>query len=232
MPSKDMTGMKFGRLSVIEEAGRDKFGNTTWKCRCDCGNIVVLVGYQIRSGHTQSCGCLHIESTSKLNKSHGGARTPLYIKWVSIKSRCNNPKSVEYKSYGGRGITICKEWESDFDCFKKWALQNGYSPGMTIERIDVNKGYNPENCCWIPANEQARNTRRTVRIPCGDSYMTAQEVARLTNRHPQSIIDWFRTGQIKSVDDAIAKSNKTKRLKRKEEIKDAEQNCPDGQIDP
>ena len=162
----DLTGKKFARLTVISKAGH-KGKETTWNCVCDCGASLVVIGRDLRCGNTMSCGCLQIERARDANIKHGGAvrgaKTALYARWEGIKKRCLQPHSKSYKNYGGRGITICKEWRDDFNAFREWAFANGFSPELTIERVDYNGDYCPDNCTWIPKSEQSKNRRKPER---------------------------------------------------------------------
>ena len=164
MPKKiDLTGRRFGRLTVIEEAPQAKPGKTRWLCKCECGKEKIVAGRELRTGDTKSCGCLKSELVAKrmseLLKTHGESRTKLYQKWHSMIWRCTNPKDISYKHYGLRGIRVCHEWESNFLSFKEWALRNGYSDDLEIDRIDVNKDYCPENCRWVTHTENENNKR-------------------------------------------------------------------------
>jgi hypothetical protein len=127
-------------------------------CLCDCGKSKNVALSKLRSGNTKSCGCIRKEPQSKANFSHGGSHSKLYLCWCNMRRRCGNPKN---KHYGGRGITICREW-GKFEGFQKWAFDNGYLPGLSIERKDNNGNYEPGNCIWIPRNDQPRNSRRNV----------------------------------------------------------------------
>ena len=158
---KDMTGQKIGRLMVIEIAEHGGHGKTlTWKCLCDCGKEVYVTGKLLRrSDGTKSCGCLKRDvstQTGKRNLKHGQSNSKLYNVWSSMKKRCNEKNHKSYYRYGGRGITYCSEWE-DFNNFMGWALKNGYKENLTLDRIDNDKGYYPENCRWATPKEQSRN---------------------------------------------------------------------------
>ena len=152
----DLTGKRFGRLTVVSRAENSKSGKTRWHCKCDCGNECVVHGDSLKSGNTKSCGCVRREYNHNKATTHGMSGTPLFAVWWAMISRCKNPNNKSYKNYGGRGIRVCDEWTHSSKFFE-WAIKNGYAEGLTIERIDVNRGYEPNNCKWIPKEEQARN---------------------------------------------------------------------------
>lgn len=144
----DLTGRKFGKLTVIREDGR-KGKDLLWLCKCDCGKYTTVFGNNLRRGHTKSCGCLQIK--------HKGTGSRLYTIWQHIKQRTCDKKHAAYYRYGGRGITICDEWKNSFEAFRDWALENGYSDSLSIDRIDNDKGYFPENCRWVDVKAQSNN---------------------------------------------------------------------------
>lgn len=179
MRFKDLSGQRFGRLVAIKSMGKSSVhGSMTWLCQCDCGGNVVARADQIKSGNTKSCGCLSEESRHK-PKKHGGSSTKLYKVWTSIKGRCLNKNSQGFRFYGERGISICPEWLS-FDVFRDWALSNGYKKGLSIERIDNNKGYFPENCKWIKMTDQRDNQRSTRRVTLNGQTKTLKQWSKAT----------------------------------------------------
>lgn len=154
---KDITGQKFDRLTVIKYLYTSKYHKAVWLCKCDCGNFYKANTGNLTSGNTKSCGCLVKEGN---NKSHGKTNTKLYNVWCAMKQRCYYENDKRYKNYGGRGIAVCSEWLNDFMAFYKWSIDNGYRDNLTIDRIDVDGNYEPNNCRWITMKQQLRNTTR------------------------------------------------------------------------
>lgn len=162
---KDLTGQRFGKLTVIKQDGftqKNKHGSryAMWLCRCDCGNEVVRPTDNLKRKTNHSCGCANYENLktmSQKNVTHGASNTRLYGCYKAMKSRCYREKDIHYNAYGRRGIVVCDEWLNDSKAFIDWALDNGYSDDLTIDRIDVNGNYEPSNCRWIPMSEQYKN---------------------------------------------------------------------------
>lgn len=161
MKFKNLVGKKFGRLEVLKRV-ENKGKETMWLCKCDCGKESIVFSSNLLKGHTKSCGCLKKES--KGNLKHGFSATKLGYIYCNIKNRCFNVKCKEYKFYGGRGIKLCSEWLKDAKKFYEWATNNGYKEGLTIDRIDVNGNYEPNNCRWISRKEQNKNRRTNILI--------------------------------------------------------------------
>lgn len=159
----DLSNKRFGRLVVVQRTENSKKGEVNWLCKCDCGGIKIAQGNHLREGSTNSCGCLEKENRFEMNKTHGGTYERLYGVWLGIRKRCFNENEHCFHNYGGRGITVCHEW-NDYETFCKWALKSGYDENAprgkcTIDRIDVNGNYEPLNCRWVDMKVQRHNQR-------------------------------------------------------------------------
>lgn len=157
----DLTGKKYGYLTVISRDKNTKDGRATWKCLCKCGKYTVVPTYRLNAGECQSCGCKKFESH---NRVHGMTKTDLHNKWLQIKQRCLDKNYRAYQRYGAAGITICDEWKNNFVAFMNWSYQNGYREGLSLDRIDNSKGYSPDNCRWVTWKDQCNNRRNNVKI--------------------------------------------------------------------
>lgn len=143
----------------------------------------------LTSGHTTSCGCLHKEATSRAKKKHGMTKSRLYNIWSMMRRRCNDTKSISFPKYGERGITVCDEWQGSFEEFRDWAIGNGYADGLTIDRIDNDKGYSPDNCRWTTPKLQANNTRQNRVLNLNGVSHTLQEWSDITGINRKTISD-------------------------------------------
>lgn len=158
-----LTGKRFGRLVVLEEAGRDPRNLVLWRCICDCGNEFTTAGTRIKRGRAKSCGCLQkdragaaAKKSAPKRRTHGrNTADPTYMSWSALKDRCNNPNNQRFEHYGGRGISVCDRWKESFENFLE--DMGDRPPGTTIDRVDVNGNYEPSNCRWATSKQQSLN---------------------------------------------------------------------------
>ena len=217
---EDMTGWNMwehgvpdSRLTVIERAEDHVSPNGTrhaqWLCRCNCGNdeYIIAMSHNIKNGNTKSCGCIHKKKLNQVNESNKIKKKKLYRHkrlykiWADMKARCNNPNHKRYYSYGGRGIHVCKQWNDSFDEFYKWAISSGYNDSLTIDRMDNDKGYYPENCKWSTYKEQENNRRSCHYITYNGETHTISEWGEINNINPTTIRTRIHAGwdEIKAI---------------------------------
>ena len=205
----DISGLKFGRLTVIAYIGRDDRNHATWSAKCECGNSINVTGTHLRSGNTKSCGCNRIEMAIKATKTHGMSNSPTYATWKSIKRRCLNKNTADYKNYGGRGIKVCDRW---LNSFKDFLSDMGEKPErLSIERINGNGNYELSNCKWATRTEQNNNTRASVFIEHGGYKKTIAEWGRSTGINASAIGRRLRSGW--SINEALETPIGHKRIK-------------------
>ena len=178
----DLTGQKFGRLTVTNRSNRPNPKVVYWDCVCECGNKTTVVSADLRSGHIKSCGCYNRDLVTARNierTKHGHGSSPLYNVWKNMKERCYNPATHNYSRYGGRGITVCDEWRNDLAAFVQWAEENGYKRGLEIDRKDSDRGYSPDNCRWVSSNANQNNKGNNVLITIDGVTRTQTEWAAI-----------------------------------------------------
>lgn len=195
---KNHVGEKIGRLTIIRYVGENAKGTKFYECKCDCGNIKIIRWTSLVTGNTTSCGCYHQETMENLLTTHGLAfdkdhhRTRLYSIYHGMKTRCYNKNVPHYYRYGGKGVKICDEWldpKTGFESFYNWAMSNGYRDDLTIDRIDNNGNYCPENCRWATYEEQANNLEKNVYITSGYCTFTMALWAKILKVKPFEIRD-------------------------------------------
>lgn len=190
----DLTGQRFGRLVVLERVENSKTGSSRWLCKCDCGKTRIHSAGTLNYGTVQSCGCYGREIRKKSHTTHNKSKTKLYRVWASMRERCFSPSCNGFVYYGGRGITVCDEWNDSFQAFYDWAMTNGYCEGLSIDRIDVDGNYEPSNCRWVSRNIQANNTRKNVSIEYNGECHTIGEWADILGIEYITLWMRFRRG--------------------------------------
>ena len=170
----DLTGQKFGRLTVVGLDDKNT-RKTYWICQCECGGIKSARSDSLLCGAIKSCGCMKKEQDRinlEANHSHKQSGTRIYHIWQGMKARCYNVNDSHFHRYGGRGIVVCEEWKYSFQAFYEWAINNGYSEDLTIDRINNDGNYEPSNCRWATPKEQANNRNTNIYITIGNETKT------------------------------------------------------------
>ena len=181
---KDISGERFGRLTAVKPVSKKGNGITLWLCKCDCGSEHITTITCLTTGDCKSCGCLKHEISKEVK--HGQANTRIYHIWQNMKSRCRNKNNPRYKDYGKRGIDYCEEWEK-FENFYEWAISQGYSKELTIDRIDNDGNYEPSNCRWATTREQQYNKRTTHFVTFKGETKSMAEWAKTKNMSLQTL---------------------------------------------
>ncbi len=194
----DIIGQRFGKLLVIDRSEDHIYPNgrhdLQYKCKCDCGTEVVVLGIHLRSGHVKSCGCYRRETTAKNMATHKMTNTRIYAIWKNMKQRCSNPNRKDYSLYGGRGISVCKEWINNFNAFLSWSIDSGYDNTLSLDRIDVNGDYEPKNCRWVTQKKQCNNTRRNIIIEMDGEIHTLKEWCEILGKKYSKVSCRVRRG--------------------------------------
>lgn len=187
MKPLELTNQKFGKLLVLNRESNNKSGNTMWKCLCDCGNIIITSGHCLKNGYSKSCGCTRNEKIKYINYKHGKSSSRLFTIWQGMCFRCTNPKFKDYESYKGKGICICDEWKDNFQAFYDWSINNGYKENLSIDRINVNGNYEPNNCRWVNNYIQANNRTNNHHVTYHDETDTFTNMCRKLNVNVKTI---------------------------------------------
>lgn len=193
---EDLTGRQFGRLTVISYDHSDNNHITHWLCRCSCGKTKIVSRTNLFNGGTVSCGCYLSESARDRFTTHNGSKTPLYEVWHGMRQRCTNSNHKHYDHYGGRGIDICDEWDN-FENFRDWANENGYEPGLSIDRKNNDGGYSPDNCRWTDWHTQLNNKSNNHYISYAGERDTLANWARKLNVNYSTLQGRVRRGDMR-----------------------------------
>ncbi len=195
----DRVGHSYGLLKVLSRAGYCK-GKVSWLCKCQCGGEIVVAAGSLKTGNTTSCGCLsHRKGKDSPVFKHGGTDTKLYYLWGAMRRRCYDKTFRAYKWYGAKGVTVCKEWDNSFYVFRKWALDNKYKEGLTLDRKRNDRNYTPGNCRFLTKGENSGRNRGKITVAstsgvCGVYYIkrTNKWTAKITRNHGQTYLGTFK----------------------------------------
>lgn len=206
--TKDLTGQKFGRLTVLGIDETKETRKTFWICQCDCGNLKSVRADYLQSGGVKSCGCLKRDQDKiNLTSHHLGipaSGTRLYKIWIGMKSRCSDINNPRYSDYGGRGIALCDEWNDDFKAFYEWSHSNCYQDDLTIDRIDNDGNYCPENCRWVDNKVQCRNRRSNINITIGNATKTLTEWCEIFELDSKTVFARLQRNEDISLDELFS----------------------------
>lgn len=195
-----LIGRKIGRLTVIKKSEDSSPRKIRYVCLCDCGNTKIISGNNLGIGRTESCGCLWRERVKNNGVEHGLSRTRIHKVWSGMIERCSLKSAGSYLNYGGRGISVCEEWKN-FIKFYEWAMENGYSDDLTLDRIDVNGNYEPGNCRWATHIQQSNNRRNNRFIECNGVIHTEAEWSRMIGGGNGTVSRRLKHGW--SIEDAV-----------------------------
>lgn len=201
----DLTGKQFGALTVlcrapnqITPSGQNR---TCWVCKCKCGKEIVVQANNLRTGHTKSCGCMFAQHNFRHGDCVNGKISRLYNIWAGMKARCYSKQNPRYKYYGARGITVCDEWKDNFPAFRDWSNEHGYADDLTIDRVNNDGIYSPDNCRWVNQKIQSNNSRMNVIIEYEGEFHTLSEWAELVGLPYKSL--WYRINAGWDISDAL-----------------------------
>lgn len=183
----DLTGKRFNRWTVIEQAAPGEGYSTRWLCECDCGTVKTVDGQLLRSGRSKSCGCLQEEMRMQSPRAMLDDDIRLMMIYRSILGACENPRHIKYEKFGAKGARMCDEWKNDFDAFKEWSMNNGYETGAFLLRYDVLQGFSPWNCKWTKKPDNGQGRKGSIMITANGETHSLAEWSRITGLHRSSI---------------------------------------------
>lgn len=194
MKTLDLRGIRFGYLTAVEPSNERSGHCIKWVCKCDCGRVSLVSARSLVTGRTKSCGCKKGQMCRDANVTHDMSGSPLYDVYNQMVARCSSPRNHAYQNYGGRGIKVCDEWLNDRATFFSWAKANGYSPGLSIDRIDNNGDYSPENCRLVTRSIQNNNKRSNHPVVLNGELMSLADACRKIGAKYSTIRSRLRSG--------------------------------------